>query len=538
MPRHGAVRFNLDVTAPVEIAGLSSAELQPLVLKLLSENAEQKRLIAELREEIAWLKGLKGRPRIKPSGMENGTARKSAGKRAGRRGRGKATPRVSVEERMLKAEAPAGSRFKGYEDFVVQDLVLRVQVIRYRRERWVTPDGRTVIAPLPPGVAGHFGPELRRFVLAQHHQGQVTVPRLVAQLQSIGVNISKRQVMRLLIAGQDEFLTEARDVLRAGLETADWITVDDTGARHKGANGVCTQIGNDDFTWFGTTNSKSRLNFLDLLRAGYSDYVINDAALAYMRERALAGPIIARLAEDPDKQFADPAAWQGHLERLGITALTVTPDPVQIATEGALWGSIQAHEFLRDTVIVSDDAGQFAVGQHALCWVHAERLVHKLDTFTDQQRTAQQRVRTLIWTYYADLKAYRTNPTPRRRNQFRARFDRIFRRRTGFVTLDRLLARLHANKAELLAVLDHPDIPLHTNGSERDIRCHVTKRKVSGGTRSDDGRDCRDAFLGLAKTCAKLGIAFWDYLGSRLGICGQPTIPPLPDLVRCRGQPA
>jgi hypothetical protein len=395
-----------------------------------------------------------------------------------------------------------------------------------------------VIAPLPPGVNGHFGPELRRFVLMQYHQGQVTVPRLMALLQAIGVNISKRQLMRLLIAGQDEFLAEACDVLRAGLETASWITVDDTGARHKGANGFCTQIGNDDFAWFGTTGSKSRLNFLDLLRAGHTDYVVNDAALAYMREHALAGPTIARLAEHPDKQFADPAAWQAHLERLGITALTVTPNPVQVATEGALWGSIHSHEFLRDTVIVSDDAGQFAVGQHALCWVHAERLVHKLDTFTDHQRVAQQRVRSLIWRFYADLKAYRTNPTSRRRRQLRARFDRIFCRRTGFATLDRLLARLHANKAELLAVLDRPAIPLHTNGSERDIRCHVTKRKVSGGTRSDVGRDCRDAFLGLAKTCAKLGIAFWDYLGSRLGISGQQDVPPLPDLVRCRGQPA
>ena len=86
--------------------------------------------------------------------------------------------------------------------------------------------------------------------------------------------------MRLLIGGQDEFLAEARDVLRAGLETASWITVDDTGARHKGANGVCTQIGNDNFAWFGTTGSKSRLNFLDLLRAGHTDYVINDAALS------------------------------------------------------------------------------------------------------------------------------------------------------------------------------------------------------------------------------------------------------------------
>jgi len=124
--------------------------------------------------------------------------------------------------------------------------------------------------------------------------------------------------MRLLIAGQDEFLAEARDVLRAGLETASWITVDDTGARHKGANGVCTQIGNDDFAWFGTTKSKSRLNFLDLLRAGHTDYVVNDVALTYMRERALAGSVIARLAEHPDKQFADPAAWQAHLVRLGI----------------------------------------------------------------------------------------------------------------------------------------------------------------------------------------------------------------------------
>ena len=139
-----------------------------------------------------------------------------------------------------------------------------------------------------------------------------------------------------------------------------------------------------------------------------------------------------------------------------------------------------------------------------------------------------------IWDFYAALKAYRTIPEKSRRLALRTRFDRIFRRRTGFVSLDRLLARLHANKAELLMVLERPEIPLHTNGSENDIRCQVTKRKVSGGTRSDVGRDCRDAFLGLTKTCAKLGLLFWDYLGARLGIPGQTEIPYLPEIIKHR----
>jgi hypothetical protein len=527
------------MSPPEDLDRLSHAELKGLVVKQWEQMVELQRVVMALRDEVARLKGGPGRPNIKPSGMERGTEPKPPGSSGERkRPRGSTRSKLSIdEEQAVKVAAPPlGSRFKGYTSFVVQDLVIRPHVVNFRCERWQAPDGIMTTAPLPAGIDGHFGPQLRRFVLAQYHQGQMTVPRLVTLLRSLGIFISKRQVVRLLIEGQDGFLTEARDVLRAGLSSAAWITADDTGARHKASNGFCTQIGNAYFAWFGTTASKSRLNFLELLRAGYDDYVINAEALAYMRDRALAAHVIARLVEHPDRCFAGEKAWRAHLERLGISALKVNPDPVMVATEGALWGSIKEHGLLPDTVIVSDDAGQFNVGRHGLCWVHSERLVHKLDAFTDDNRAAQATIRKLIWRFYADLKAYRLDPIERRKSVLQARFDRIFTRKTGFITLDRLLKRLNANKPELLMVLDRPEIPLHTNGSENDIRCHVTRRKVSGGTRSDLGRDCRDAFLGLAKTCAKLEIAFWHYLGARLAVPGSQAIPSLPEMILARAR--
>ncbi len=253
---------------------------------LLTRMAELEQKVIEQREEIARLKELKGRPDIKPSCMDKCTEPAKPTRQGQHPRRGKVRPRVNVEDRVIPATVPVGSLFKGYETYTVQELELTVHAVRYRRERWVTPDGQTMIALLPDGTQGHFGPNLHRFVLMQYHQGQTTLPRLAPLLQSVGLSISEREIQRLLTEKQDGFLDETRDVLRAGLQTSSWISVEDTGARYKAKNGYCTQIGNEHFSWFGTRATKSRLNFLDLLRAGHTDFVLNDTAFDYMRTHA------------------------------------------------------------------------------------------------------------------------------------------------------------------------------------------------------------------------------------------------------------
>jgi hypothetical protein len=522
-----------------DVDGLSLEELRKLVATLSEQVARLRAESAGLREEIARLKGLPAKPRLKPSGMAKTTERAEVKRRRKQKHRGPKKLRENVTEtRVVEVAVPAGARFKGYQDFFVQELSIVRRVIRLRRVRWQLADGTLVVAPLPAGLAGHFGPELRRFVLAQYHQGQTTVERLLALLRDLGIEISKRQLVRLLTAGKQDFAAEADAVLAAGLATAAWVTVDDTGARHAGCNQTCTQVGDNRFAWFATRPSKSRLNFLELLQAGTPGWRIDDAALGYMRTRGLAVGLVEALRRRGETTFCDHGAWVEHAAGCGIRQTNGgAVDPLRIATEGALWGALAARGLLHDTVIVSDGAGQFAVGNHARCWVHAERLIHALDTFNDRQLAAKERIRQRLWWLYADLRAWQRNPLPARARALAARFDTLFTTRTGFVTLDRLLARIHAVRDDLLKVLRHPGIPLHTNGSENDIRAVVTRRRISGGTHSDDGRRARDAMLALMKTCRKLGISFWQYLGDRLGVEGAPQVLPLAEIVR-RAAPA
>lgn len=510
-------------------------ERTPLVVTLVEIVHLQKEQIQGLKDEIARLKSHNPKPKLKPSALEKGRgARKGKGKRPGSAKRSKLESLEIHETIKVSPEhIPEGSRPKGYEDYTVQDLVLEPHNTVYRLERWVTPDGQTLVGKLPKEASnGHFGTTLVSFILYQYYHAHVTQPLLFEQLVDLGVDISTGQVNRIITEGKEVFHREKAEILRVGLEVSLYVNVDDTGARHQGKNGYCTHIGNELFAFFESTGSKSRINFLEILRGEDKDYVINDTALELMRLQKLPKGPLEALHALQGRRFKDKDAWESLLGSVGITKNR----HMRIATEGALLGSVLDHGLNPKLIVVSDDAGQFnlLILLHALCWIHAERHLSKLVGFNDGQREDLERVRGQVWDLYQVLKLYKQSPSEKLAVEVNERFDAIFIQKTRFETLNQLLKRLHKNKSELLLVLKHPELPLHNNLSEGDVREYVKKRKISGSTRSELGRRCRDTFASMKKTCRKLGVSFWGFLKDR--VSGANTIAPLPELIRQRSR--
>jgi len=516
-----------------QILKMAKEEESPIVSELIDYIKQQGDLIQKLRDEIAELKGQKAKPKIKSSNLEKKTAKRKKTaqdkKRPGSRKKSKTQKLEIHEDKIIQPDfIPEGSEFKGYQDFIVQDFVIGSWNIRYRKARYKTPIGGYVLGKLPERISkSHFGPTLTAFILYQYYHSHVTQPLILEQLQEFNVNISSGQINRIITENKDLYHKEKEKILSTGLKYSGHINVDDTGARHNGENGYCTHIGNEFFAWFKSTKSKSRINFLELLQAGHKDYVINDDAIEYMKQQKLPQYLLQKFH---DQKFKTQRSWQSFLFQNKIRKKRHK----RIATEAALIGSLIHHGWNRNLTIVSDDAGQFNILIHALCWVHAERTVHKLIGFTEKHKELIKSVRSKIWKLYSDLKDYQQNPSTDSKTTLDRLFDDIFLQKTGYASLDQALNRIYKNKSELLLVLDRPDVPLHNNVSETDIREYVKRRKISGSTRSTSGRICRDTFTSIKKTCRKLRVSFWDYLLDRIEEKG--NIPPLPELMMARFQ--
>jgi hypothetical protein len=475
----------------------------PAFGKLIALLEEQSRELEELKAEVKRLKGHPGKPAIRPSTLEKEQKKNTPtdpepeSDKGSRKCSKKPDLEIHRKEKIKATDVPAGSTFKGYVKVIIQDIEIKANNTLYLLETWCTADGKYIKAQLPASLqGGDFAPGLKSFILYQYYHCHVTQPLLYQQLQEFGIRISTGQISRILIESKERFYQEQAAILATGLEVSSYIQCDDTGARHKGNNGYCTFIGNDFFSYFKSTESKSRINFLEILRGVYTDYHVNEDALAYMSAQKLSLKDIDSLASSAKRVFTNKAAWDIHLGELNITM----PYAIKIATEGALVGSMLANGINKNLSILSDDAGQFNILQHALCWVHAERNIQKLMCYTPKQEKELETITSAFWQLYQDLKVYRENPTANKIKPLEVAFDAICQFKTEWGALEQALEKLAANKNELLLVLKRPEIPLHNNASERDIRECVKRRKISGSTRSEKGRQCRDAFTSLKKT--------------------------------------
>jgi len=279
------------------------------------------------------------------------------------------------------------------------------------------------------------------------------------------------------------------DLVLDGVDLASRHSQHATGARHLGKNAYTTVIANPLFASFTTTASKSRVNFLKLLAAPHEEYVWNEDALNYAASQGLSLELRARLAgvvRQGGRIVSDDQAWQRQL-----AAWKVRSDEARrIVTEAALYGTLMQHEMYVGQPLISDNAGQFKISGllHALCWLHAERSIRKLVPLSPREQEAVDGVRDAVWKYYQRLRAYRESPSPRRKAALERDFEQMFRRRTGFADLNEALRRIHEKRADLLLVLERPEIPLHNNLSEGDIREWAKRRKINAGTRSEWGR--------------------------------------------------
>jgi hypothetical protein len=497
-------------------------EALQLTLRVIKQQSEE---IGQLKDEIARLKGQKPRPKIPPSK----TAEDAKNKTSSQNTKHRSIIRQSRKQEQLTIHPeniPEGAVFKGYEIYNVQDLRIESVEIKVRLAVYLKQDGERIRGELPVGYRqGHFGAELITYCLSQYYQCHVTEPLLLEHLYEMGIEISASQLSNILIQGKETFHEEKEEILKAGLIHSQFINADDTGARHDGKNGYCTAIGSPLFSYFQSTDSKSRINFLEILQEKQELYTLTDEALDYAFDQRLRDKAQDILEKNKNRSFQDKEAWENFLKKNRIESKM----DHKIATESALLGGLLKNGINKDLLLVSDAAKQFSVLPNSLCWVHEERHYRKLISISAAEAAEIEMVRSDIWDFYEALKKYKINPTISQQKQLAERFDQIFNKTYVSIALNALLKNTRSRKKGLLLVLKYPFLPLHNNDSERDIREYVKRRKISGSTRSIFGRKARDTFTSLKKTCMKLGISFYLYLKDR--ILKINKIPPLKNLI-------
>jgi hypothetical protein len=514
-----------------------------LVETLKTENQELREQVQRLRDEINRLKGEQGKPNIKPnrpkrvsSDHSSEQERHKPKKRRKRRKLDKIkidrTEELDVEPEHL----PTDAKFKDYEEVTVQDLSIHTDNVLFRKRKYYSAsEGKTYLAELPPGYEGEFGPGIKSLAIVMHFGMQTTEPKIREFFGHFGIQISSGQLSNLLIKDKEPFHAEKDAIYEAGVHSSPWQHIDDTSARVNGQNQHCHIVCNPLYSAYFTTEKKDRLTVIDVLwNTSERRFLLNDEAFGLLRLLRVSARVIGQLDALPHEQELGEDEFAGlldqHLPNVGSQQHKWILDATAIAAYHA------QTEFPVVKLLICDDAPQFKLVTHELflCWIHEGRHYKKLVPHVAYHRQLLGDFRKRYWDLYDQLLVYRGHPTTEDHRRLADRFDKLFSTVTGYDALDERIAKTKAKKESLLMVLEYPEIPLHNNSAELAARKRVRRRKISFGTRSEDGTKAWDTFATLEATAKKLGISFYEYIYDRLS--GTYKMPSLADLISTRAE--
>lgn len=534
---------NLDIAAIKDYKSAMEVihQLLNLIESLNGENQELKRQLQELRDEISRLKGEQGKPKTYPKkkGPKPYSSEKDR-KQSKNRKKRKKKDRIQTHKTRYccidKSTLPEDAQFKCYDPVVVQDIIFKAHNTLFLKEKYYSPSlNKTYLAPLPTGYEGEFGPGIKSLALKLSFDTNVTQPRILDLFDDADIILSAGQLSNFLIKNHDGFHTEKDALYEAGLNSTPWHHIDDTSTRVNGQNQYCQILCNPLYTAYFTTPNKSRLTIIDVL-TNFRDrtFLLNSEAFQYVRAFKLPAPVVQVLHSFPHNQQIPEQDFlnliETHLPNLGPQQRTHVLDAAAIAAYHAQL------EFPIIRMFICDDAPQFKLITEALslCWVHDGRFYKKLDPCIPYHRTLLDAFLDQYWEFYRQLLAYQQHPSMDDHLRLENEFDNLFSTVTGYDALDQRIAKTRDKKSALLMVLDHPEIPLHNNPAELGARTRVRKRKVSFGTRTEEGTKAWDTFMSLSATAKKLGINFYSYLYDR--ISGTFNIPNLADIMAQRAK--
>jgi hypothetical protein len=516
-------------------------QLLNLVEKLSADLRDAQIEIQRLRDEVNRLKGEQGKPKIKgntPKPTSNDHS--SENERYKSRPRHKRSKKAEIQinrEQVVEVEPsilPKDAKFKGYEEVVVQDILLQTDNVRFHKQKYYAASTqKTYLAKLPRGYEGQFGPGIKALTLALYYGIGTSEPKILEFFENVGIQISTGEISNLLIKKQENFHTENDAVYEAGLLSSPWQQTDDTLTRVNGQNHHCHVVCNPVYTSYHTRASKERLSVLDVLCNERKHlYRLNEETIRY-----LSGIPWSRAAWRKIQSWKSEQDWEeaAFLERLDEGLPRLSKQQRKTMIDGA---AIAAYHAQKDypvvQALVCDDAPQFNwLGQEMmLCWVHDGRHYKKLMPVIPLHRELLDDFLKQFWEYYHQLLDYCQQPTVEERLRLETVFDSLFTNITGYDALDQRIAKTKAKKDSLLLVLQYPELPLHNNASELGVRQRVRKRDVSFGPRTEDGVKSWDTFETLAETAKKLKVSFYKYLVDR--ITGTNQIQPLADLISLR----